>query len=199
MPTRDRRIDAYIAGAAPFARPVLTHLRRVVHKGCPQVEEAIRWGMPAFLYRGKILCGMAAFKAHCAFHFWQGSRVITAGRAKTGEAMGQFGRIASVKDLPGRTVLVRDVRRAMKLRDAVATTPTRRRPARREAVVPADLAAGFRKSAKARAAWGRFSPSARRDYVEWITEAKRPATRAARLRTTLQWIAEGKMRNWKYG
>ena len=198
MGTRDTRVDAYIAKSADFAKPTLAHLRAVVHAGCPEVEETIKWGMPNFLYRGKILCGMAAFQAHCAFGFWQGALIVAGDKAKTEKAMGQFGRITSVKDLPPKKVLLGYIKEAMKLRDAGASVPRARRPARKPIAVPADLASGLRKNAKARAAWAAFSPSARREYIEWITEAKRPETRAERLRTTLQWVAQGKPRHWKY-
>ncbi len=197
MGTRDRRIDAYIAKSADFAKPILTHLRAVIHEGCPEAEETLKWRMPTFLYNGKILCGMAAFKAHCAFGFWQGALII-ADKAKNREAMGQFGCITSVKDLPAKKVLVGYIKAAMKLRDEGTTLRKPKRGARKPLPVPADLAAGLKKNAKARAAWAEFSPSARREYIEWITEAKREETRAERLKTTLQWVAQGKQRNWKY-
>lgn len=197
MGTRDRRIDAYIAKSADFAKPILTHLRAVIHEGCPEAEETLKWRMPTFLYNGKILCGMAAFKAHCAFGFWQGALII-ADKAKNREAMGQFGCITSVKDLPAKKVLIGYIKAAMKLRDEGTTLRKPKRGARKPLPVPADLAAGLKKNAKARAAWAEFSPSARREYIEWITEAKREETRAERLKTTLQWVAQGKQRNWKY-
>jgi len=197
MGTRDKRVDAYIAKSADFAKPILTHLRAVVHQGCPEAEETLKWRMPNFLYNGKILCGMAAFKAHCAFGFWQGALII-ADKAKNREAMGQFGCITSVKDLPAKKVLLGYIKAAMKLRDDGTTLRKPKRGTRKPLPVPADLALGLKQSAKARAAWAEFSPSARREYIEWITEAKRPETRAERLKTTLQWVAQGKHRNWKY-
>ncbi|HVX89436.1 MAG TPA: YdeI/OmpD-associated family protein [Gemmatimonadales bacterium] len=198
MSTRDKRVDAYIAKSADFAKPILSHLRAVVHQGCPEAEETLKWGMPTFLYKGKILCGLAAFKAHCTFGFWQGALIVAGDKARTAEAMGQFGRLTSVKELPGKKVLLGYIRAAMKLRDDGVKSPRTRKPGRKPPAVPAELAAGLRKSAKARAAWAKFSPSARREYIDWITEAKRPETRAERLKTTLQWVAEGKQRNWKY-
>lgn len=198
MGTRDKRIDAYIAGAADFAKPILTHLRAIVHEGCPETEETLKWRMPTFMYGGKILCGVAAFKAHCALGFWQGALIVDGDRKKTAEAMGQFGRITALKDLPPRRTLLRYVKAAVKLRDENAKVPRSTRRAKKTLAVPADLAAGLKKSAKARAEWADFSPSAQREYIEWIVEAKRPETRAERLKTTLQWVAAGKPRNWKY-
>jgi uncharacterized protein YdeI (YjbR/CyaY-like superfamily) len=198
MSTRDKRVDAYIAKSADFAKPILTHLRAMVHQGCPEVEETLKWGMPTFLYKGKILCGIAAFKAHCTFGFWQGALIVAGDKTRTAEAMGQFGRLSSVKELPGKRLLLGYIKAAMKLRDDGVKTPRTRKPGRKPPAVPADLAAGLKKSARARAAWAKFSPSARREYIDWITEAKRPETRAERLATTLKWVAEGKQRNWKY-
>lgn len=197
MGSHDKRIDAYIAGAADFARPIITHLRAVVHEGCPGVEETLKWRMPTFLYNGRILCNIAAFKAHCAFGFWQGAQIVVGEKARSDEAMGQFGRLTSLRDLPAKRILLAYVKAAKKLRDDRVATPRKKGP-KKPLPVPADLAAGLKKSAKARATWGTFSPSARRDYIEWITEAKRPETRAERLKTTLLWVAEGKQRNWKY-
>jgi uncharacterized protein YdeI (YjbR/CyaY-like superfamily) len=195
---RDPRVDAYIAQAAPFAQPLLKHLRQLVRQGCPEAEEALKWSSPFFLYRGKILCFMAAFKAHLAFGFWGSdmNKIIAAdGHAKDGR--GLLGRITRRQDLPSDAALLKYIRTAKKLHDSGA--PLRPKPRPRPALpVPADLAAGLKKSKKAAAAWAGFSPSCRREYIEWITEARRPATRASRLGTTLAWVAAGKKRNWKY-
>ncbi|HVS52218.1 MAG TPA: YdeI/OmpD-associated family protein [Opitutaceae bacterium] len=201
MPARDPRIDDYIAKSAEFAPPILRRLRAVVHAACPEVEETIKWGMPSFLYRGKILCGIAAFKAHCTFGFWhRGMEQLIVQeigpRAKT--AMGLLGRIERCEDLPNDDDLRRFLRRAMKLIDSGAPARLPRRAPRPEAKVPADLAAALRKNKKAGAAFAAFAPSHRREYIEWITEAKRAETRAKRLATTLEWLAAGKSRNWKY-
>lgn len=197
------KFDAYIAKAAPFAQPILSHLRKLVHAACPAVAEEIKWGMPAFVYQGKMLCHMAAFKAHLAFGFWhQDMEKLIAkeqGAGQIGEAMGLLGRITRREDLPGDATLRRYIKQAMALTDA--GTPARPRAAAKkkpEAAVPADLAAGLKRSRKAATTWEGFSPSHRREYVEWITEAKRPETREQRLETTLEWLAEGKSRNWKY-
>jgi len=194
---RDPRVDAYIARAAEFARPILTHFRAVVHEADPAATETLKWGHPAFMHDG-ILCGMAAFKAHCAIFFWRGSLIVDPGGRTANDAMGQFGRITKPGDLPSRTVLKRYVKEAVRLNvEGVKPARPARKP-RPPAVVPDDLAAGLRRNKAARATFERFPPSQRREYIEWITEAKREATRAARLRTTLEWLAEGKQRNWKH-
>lgn len=196
--TTDPRIDGYIAKSAGFAQPILRHLRALVHEACPEAQETIKWGMPSFVYHG-ILCGMAAFKAHCTFGFWR--RGLTDEIAKTGvkadEAMGSLGRITSLKDLPGDKAMLGYIRKAAKLNEAGA--PARPKPKPRPALsMPANLTAALKKNAKAAAVFADFSPSPRREYIEWITEAKRPETRQTRLATAIQWIATGKRRNWKY-
>ena len=198
MGERDPRIDAYIAKSADFAQPILKHLREVIHQGCPEAEEAIKWGMPAFLYRGKILCGIAAFKQHCALGFW-GTRGLVGNEGKRDEAMGQFGRIASLKDLPSKTALIGHVKQAMKLSEArAAAPPVPRKPPKPAPVTPDDLAAALKKNRKALTTFDAFSPSCKREYVDWITEAKREETRANRIAQAVEWMAEGKQRNWKY-
>jgi uncharacterized protein YdeI (YjbR/CyaY-like superfamily) len=196
MGTRDPRIDAYIAGAAEFARPILAHLREVVHAACPEVEEAIKWGAPHFMYRG-MLCGMAAFREHCAFGFWKGSLVVD-DSGKRVEAMGSFGRITKVSDLPPRRVLAGYVRKAMALNDAGVKVPRQRKHAKPPLVVPDYFMAALRRNRAALTAFERFSPSHRREYVEWITEARTESTRERRIAAALEWLAEGKPRNWKY-
>jgi uncharacterized protein YdeI (YjbR/CyaY-like superfamily) len=195
MARKDPRIDAYIAKAAPFARPVLAHLRAVVHAAVPEVEETIKWGMPHFLHEG-ILCGFAAFQAHCAFHLRKGSLLL--GDAAKDDAMGQFGRLRAVSDLPPRARLVKLLRAAAALNEAGVKAPRPARKPRPEAEVPPDLAAALRKARKASVTFQAFSPSRRRDYVEWITGARAAETRARRVATAVAWMAEGKARNWKY-
>ncbi len=198
MAKRDPRIDAYIAKSQEFARPILKQLRAVVHEACPDVEETVKWSFPHFQYRG-MLCAMAAFKAHCTFGFWKGRLVVAAAGRGAERAMGQFGRITRIEDLPPRKVIAGYVKAAMKLNDEGVKAPARARPKAKPPVrVPADLVAALRKSAKARAAFDGFPPSHRREYVEWITGAKRPETRARRVATAVAWIAEGKSYNWRY-
>jgi uncharacterized protein YdeI (YjbR/CyaY-like superfamily) len=197
--SKDPRVDAYIRKAAPFAQPILTHLRKLVHAACPEITEDIKWGMPSFLYKGKILAGIAAFKAHATLGFWhQGMEKLLAKElGQADRAMGMFGRIASLDDLPSDKVMLGYIKTAVKLHDS--DVPGRpKHKARPELPVPADLADALKRSKKASAAWTDFSPSARREYIEWITEAKRPETREQRLLTTIEWVAEGKSRHWKY-
>ena len=197
MGTRDPRVDAYIARSAEFARPILSHLREIVHSACPEVEETLKWSAPHFMYRG-MLAGMSAFKAHCAFGFWKGSLVTGGDGGVEAQAMGQFGRITSLDDLPPRRVIIGYVKQAMKLNEEGVKTPKRRKTPKPEPLMPAELAAALAKNAKARATFEAFSPSHRREYVEWIAEAKGEETRQRRLANALEWMAEGKARNWKY-
>ena len=192
MAKKDPRVDAYIAKAPEFARPILKHLRAVVHEGCPEVEETMKWSVPHFDYKGP-LAGMAAFKAHCAFGFWKGPLVVPG----TGEAMGQFGRITKVGDLPNDKVLLGYVKKAVKLNDEGVKVQRAVKP-KKEIPMPADLAGALKKNAKARAAFERFSPSHKREYLEWITGAKAEETRARRLGTAIEWMSEGKSLHWRY-
>jgi uncharacterized protein YdeI (YjbR/CyaY-like superfamily) len=197
MPSRDRRIDAYIAKSADFAKPILIHIRAMVHAACPDAEETLKWGSPAYMHHG-ILCITAAFKAHCALVLWRAPLIV--GAVKSRDARGHFGKLTSVKDLPSKAVLVGLIKQAVKLNESGVKSSQRITPKAKKKPVPtpADLTAGLKKSAKAKAAWAEFAPSHRREYVEWITEAKRPETRAERLKTTLAWVKDGKQRHWKY-
>lgn len=195
---KDPRIDAYIAEAAPFARPILQHLRKLVHQACPEAEEAMKWSNPFFMYHGKILCFTAAFKAHLAFGFWgPAMKKVLAADDRVKEGRGLLGKITSLQDLPSDKVLIGYIQTARKFHDAGLSVQPKSKP-KPALPVPADLAAALKRSSKAAAAWADFSPSCRREYIEWITEAKRPETRETRLLTTMEWVAEGKKRNWKY-
>jgi uncharacterized protein YdeI (YjbR/CyaY-like superfamily) len=193
---RDARVDAYIEAQADFARPILTDLREAVHAACPECEEAIKWGMPAFLYRGKQLAGMAAFKAHATFGFWRGSELV---ESKPGQAnaMGQFGRLASVNDLPPPDELDRLIKQAMALAES-GTKPVRNKTVKQQLDPPPDLLEALAADPAASKTFDAFPPSCRREYLEWIIEAKRPETRAKRIAQAVEWMAEGKKRNWKY-
>lgn len=201
MGKRDARVDAYIDKAAPFAKPILKHLRKVVHAGCPGVEETIKWGMPSFEYKG-ILCGMAAFKQHAVFGFWKEKvlekRIPLDVRTQK-DGMGTYGCLKSVDDLPPATHLKRLVVEAAKINDAgIKADMGRKRAPRPPLPVPDAFMAAIRKNRKALAAFEAFSPSHRREYVEWVTEAKREETREQRIATSVAWMAEGKPRMWKY-
>lgn len=199
MGSRDPRVDVYIAKSAPFARPVLTYIRDAVHAGCPDVEEGIKWSFPHFMRKG-ILCSMASFKAHCAFGFWKRSLLDVGTRgAKTSEAMGQFGRITSIADLPGEKALKTLVRQAAVLNEKGVTVPRPVRSAGKPApATPADLLTALKASAKARAAYDDLSASHKREYLEWISSAKRDETRQRRIEAAVLMMADGKSLNWKY-
>lgn len=199
MGRKDPRIDAYIAGAAEFARPILTHLRKIVHAGCPEVEETLKWSVPHFDHKGT-MCSMAAFKAHCAFGFWKESLVLEGKRpAGAGPgAMGQFGRITALSDLPDEKTLIGYVRKAAALNEQRIKVARPRPTGARALEVPDYFMKAIRKNPKAKSAFDGFSPSHKREYVEWVTEAKAEATRTRRLETAVTWMAEGKVRNWKY-
>jgi uncharacterized protein YdeI (YjbR/CyaY-like superfamily) len=197
MGKKDERIDAYIAKSAEFARPILTYFRELVHATCPEVEETIKWSFPNFTYKG-LMCGMAAFKEHCSVGFWKHTLVIGVADANAEYGMGSFGRIKKLSDLPSKKVLTGYIKKAMELNatGAKKAAPPRKPP--KPVIVPDDLARALSKSTKARATFEGFSPSHKREYIEWITEAKTEATRDRRLETAIEWMAEGKPRNWKY-
>jgi uncharacterized protein YdeI (YjbR/CyaY-like superfamily) len=197
MVTADSRVDAYIAQSAPFARPILAYLREVVGEACPQGEETIKWGSPHLTYKGRLVCGMAAFKQHATFGFWQGGKVLGEALGRAEAAMGQFGRLTDVSQLPPREVLEDYVRQAVCLIDEGATRkPTK--AARPALPVPEDLARALAAMPAAQATFDAFPPGQRREYIEWLTEAKRDETRQRRLAQAVEWMAEGKPRNWKY-
>src|ERR1043166_1818723 len=201
MGRKDPRIDNYIAGSAEFAQPILSHLRELVHAGCPGVEETLKWGMPSFLYKG-ILCGMAAFKQHCTFGFWKHELLFgndRQARKLAAGAMGSFGRLTKRADLPSDAELMRLIKEAVRLNDEGVKRATKPKPkANRELTVPDCLTTALRKNKKARATFEGFSYSHKKEYVEWITEAKREDTRERRIATTIAWLSKGKARNWKY-
>jgi len=193
---RDPRIDAYIERQAEFARPILEHLRKVIHAANPEIEEAVRWGIPHFVYQGKQLASMAAFKAHAAFGFWNDT-VVPGGTELADKAMGQFGRLTRLEDLPGEAMLTDLVRKAAALTDQ-GVKRVRKAAGRPAIETPEDLRTALDADPAAAAIFDSFSSSARRDYAEWIVEAKRPATRARRVAQAVAWIAEGRKRHWKY-
>lgn len=198
MAALDPRIDAYIAHSAEFAQPILEHLRAVLHTSCPDLQETTKWSMPFFMYRDRILASMAAFKAHCAFGFWQHDQVIATG--KNTQAMGQFGRITTVKDLPAKRELIKMIKHAMLLIDTGVKPPRAPKSGGKKPppLSPDDLAAALARNAAARKTFAAFSPSHKREYIEWITEAKRAETRARRIAQAVIWLAQGKSRNWRY-
>lgn len=195
MPTLEPRIDAYLADAPDFARPILERLRQDVHAACPDVVETIKWSRPHFMLEGKLLCGMSAFKAHCAFGFWEREGAP----GGQGGAMGDFGRIQTLADLPSRAELRKQIKAAAALLQAGAPRAAKpNRTPRPQLEMPDDFAAALAKAKAAKQHYDAFPPSKQRDYLEWVLEAKRDETRAKRIAQAVAWLAEGKSRNWKY-
>ncbi len=191
----DPRVDAYIAEAAEFARPILRHLRTLIHQACPAAEETIKWHSPFFVHHG-ILCFMSAFKQHCAFGFWR-QDMRTFLQKDGADTRGRLRRITSLKDLPDDRTLLRYIREAAHCNEA--GIPARPAPKSKPEARPlADLTKALHQNKAAAATFKKFSPSQRREYVEWITGAKRPETRVKRLTTTIEWLCAGKPRHWKY-
>jgi uncharacterized protein YdeI (YjbR/CyaY-like superfamily) len=204
--TLNPKVDAYIARAQPFAQPIMEHLRQLLHKACPEVEETIKWSRPFFEYRGVILCNMSAFKEHCSFGFWgeEMSAVLREAKVLREDGMGSLGRITGVANLPTDKQMLNWLRQAAGFVDnGNCTSPI---AARRKVVkapkpvleTPAEFATALKRNKKATAVFATFSPSCKREYLEWIAEAKRAETRDKRIATAAGWIAEGKQRNWKY-
>ena len=200
------KVDAYLAKVRPFAHPIMSHLRKLVHEGCPEVAETIKWSRPFFEYRGAILCNMSAFNEHCSFGFWgqEIGAVLREAKALRGDAMGSLGRIKTVKDLPSDKLMLDWIRQATGFVDrGEYTSPIAARrkvakPPKAPLKMPAEFAKALRKNKKASVVFAAFSPSCKREYMEWIAEAKRPETRDKRIATATEWISQGKQRNWKY-
>lgn len=203
MAKKDKRIDAYIKAAAPFAQPILKHLRELIHKACPDVEETIKWSMASFDYKGPFV-SFAAFKEHCSFGFWKSGLLedkhgyLQPIANQGGEAMGNFGRIASLKDLPPDKIVIDYIKQAKRLNDEGIKNPVRKSAKRQQLEAPDYMLTAIQKNKRALKTYEDFSPSNQRDYIEWITEAKTEATRLNRLAQAIEWMAEGKPRNWKY-
>ncbi|MEI6815033.1 MAG: YdeI/OmpD-associated family protein [Bacteroidota bacterium] len=204
MPKIDERVYAYIAKAQPFAQPILIHLRKLIHKACPDVQETIKWGFASFDYKGPMV-SIAAFKQHCAFGFWKHSLIkdpegfIQERSNNGGEAMGNFGRITSIKDLPADKIIIDYIKQAMKLNEeGIKLPPKVKTTEKTEIEMPDYFLASLKENDLAMKTFEGFSPSHKREYLEWITEAKMEETRKKRMATTIEWLTEGKPRNWKY-
>jgi uncharacterized protein YdeI (YjbR/CyaY-like superfamily) len=204
MSKHDPRVDAYIEKSADFAKPILTHLRDIIHATCPDVEETWKWSFPCFIYRGSIMCNMAAFKEHAAFGFWKASLMedpegILENRDK--EGMGHVGKIYSIKDLPKDSVLKKYIKAAMKLEDEGVKLPSRQKVTekeKKELKTPDYFTRALKKNKQAEKVYNEFSYSKKKEYIEWFEDAKTDATRDKRIAQAIEWIAEGKTRNWKY-
>jgi uncharacterized protein YdeI (YjbR/CyaY-like superfamily) len=200
MGNKDKRIDAYISKSGEFAKPILNHLRKLVHAACPNVQETIKWSFPHFDYKG-MMCSMAAFKNHCAFGFWKSSIMKDAKelRGKNEDAMGHLGKITSLKDLPPDKKITAWIKEAMKLNDDDVKLPERKKTdLKKDVEIPAALQKALNSNTSAATKFNGLSPSHKREYIEWINEAKTEATKAKRIDTTIEWVSEGKSRNWKY-
>jgi len=200
MGKKDKRVDDYIAKSADFAKPILKHLRSLVHTACPDVEETMKWSFPNFDYKGGF-CSMAGFKEHCSFGFWKAALMTDANKMKDNQknAMGHLGRIRSLSDLPPDKILISYIKEAAKLNDDGIKLPPRKESTEiKEVVVPEYFSSALQKNKKAMKVFDAFSPSHKREYLQWITEAKTEETKDKRMTTALEWIAEGKGRNWKY-
>jgi len=199
----DPRVDAYIERAAPFAQPVLVHLRKLMHQACPHTSESIKWGMPFFTQQGVILTSMAAFKQHCAFGFWgpEMRKVLARDGRKGSYGMGSLGRITGPEALPPDRVLLAYMSQAAELVASGQRTKSidrSRKPAKKSLRIPSALGTALKRNKMASKVFEGFSPSCKREYALWIAEAKRPETKAKRVRQAVLWIAQGKQRNWKY-
>jgi uncharacterized protein YdeI (YjbR/CyaY-like superfamily) len=191
-------VDAFIARSAPFARPILEKLRRLFHQACPDIEETMKWGFPHFVYKG-IVGGMAAFKQHMAFGFWKAKLMNDPhGLLKDGDATISMSRLTDISQLPPDKIMLGYIREAVALNETGTKLPPRKKPTQAKPKAPAFFLAALRKNKKALATFEALSPSHQREYIEWLAEAKQPATRDKRLATSLEWLAEGKPRNWKY-
>lgn len=201
MGTNDSRVDKYISNAVDFAKPILVHLRELVHEACPEVEEKMKWSFPHFDYKG-MMCSMAAFKQHCAFTFWKAplmkDKKLMA-NAKSETAMGHLGRISSLKDLPSDKILISYIKEAKKLNNDGIKLPAKANPKKKpELNVPDYFLRVLRKNKNILKVFNDFSPSHKKEYIEWITEAKTEETRNKRIVSAIEWLSEGKTRNWKY-
>lgn len=198
METYDLRQDEYIVKAAEFAQPVLIHLRQLIHDAAPQIQETIKWGMPFFDYKGPV-CQIAAFKQHCSFGFWKGSLLSDPHHLlEKNDAMGHFGRITSLTDLPPDEILMQYIREAVELNEKGVKLAKVKNTVKAPLVVPAFFTDFLREHPQAETQFNNYSYSHKKEYVEWITEAKTEGTRQKRMLTAVQWLSEGKPRHWKH-
>ena len=200
MAKTDPKIDVYISKSEPFAKLILNHLRLLIHKTCPEAMEKIKWSFPHFDYKGEMMCSMAAFNKHCAFGFWKAALMKDAAKMKDGneEAMGHYGKLTSLKDLPTDKVIIAHIKEAMKLTDDGIKLPARKKAITIELKIPDELASALSKNKKAKIAFENFSPSHRKEYIMWINEAKMALTKEKRIAKTIEMLIDGKSLNSKY-
>lgn len=197
MAKKNKEVDAYIARAQPFAKPILKKLRTIIHKGCPKVAEEIKWGAPFYMYQDRVLCATMGFKKHCAVVFWKAA-LIRKEKGKQGAAdLKQWRKITETGELPSAQELTAYIKLAMHFNE-----PTTKLPPRKERTAPvkapAELTRALKANPKAQATFKGFTQSKQKDYIYWIVGAKTEATRQSRLETAIKWMAQGKSRNWKY-
>lgn len=201
MGVRIKQIDQYITKSAGFAKAIMLHLRELIHNTCPDVEEKIKWGMPSFDYKGP-MCGFAAFKQHASFGFWKAAIMKDKDillNDETRGSMGHLGRITDIKDLPPDKTLAKWIKEAMKLNDEGIKVPrSKPKHPKKELIAPDYLLKEINRDKKAKSIWENFAPSHKREYIEWITDAKTEETRDKRMAQMMEWLIEGKSRNWKY-
>jgi uncharacterized protein YdeI (YjbR/CyaY-like superfamily) len=194
---KNPRIDVYISKAPLYAKPILTRLRTIIHKGCPQVIEDIKWGAPFYLYQDRVLCATMAFKAHCALVFWKSALIKKKNGKKAKDDLKLLRRISLLKELPSEKILLAYIKLAMHFNEPTTKLPPREKRSM-PLKVPSDLTKALRSNPKAQKAFNTFTPSKKKDYVYWITGAKTATTREGRLETAVDWISKGRSRNWKY-
>ena len=202
MATKNKAIDIYIEKSASFAKPILNHIRQLVHKTCPQVEEKIKWGFPHFDYKGAMMCSMAAFKQHAVFGFWKASLMkdpVLLETARSEVAMGHLGRITSLKDLPADKKLIAWIKEAMELNDkGIKLVAKPISTEKKDLIVPDYFSRILLKDKKAKQVFDAFPYSHKKEYIEWIIEAKSEETRDKRMSSAIEMMAQGKSKNWKY-
>jgi uncharacterized protein YdeI (YjbR/CyaY-like superfamily) len=201
MGNSDKRVDTYIEKAKDFAKPILTHLRKIIHRACPDIEETIKWGFPYFEYKGGV-CGIASFNQHCIFGFWKASLMSDPHKIfypKNEKGMGVFGKLKSLKDLPSNKMLLQYIKEAIKLNEEGIKLPSKPKNSRKKEIqIPDYFLKILKKNKTAFLTFKNFSYTHQKEYIEWITEAKTENTRDKRITTAIEWMAEGKSRNWKY-
>ncbi|WP_428071186.1 YdeI/OmpD-associated family protein [Chryseobacterium gambrini] len=194
------KVDEYIEKSQDFAKPILNYIRETVHEFCPDAEEAIKWKFPTFLYKGKILCSMVAFKQYCSMGFWLHDEMTSLKEFET-EAektnMFSLGKITETENLPSKPQLKKMIVEAMELTD-MGVTLKKATPSKTETEVPDYFQNALNENKKALEIFKKASPSFRKEYINWIAEAKTESTRNKRMDQALEWISEGKGRNWKY-
>ncbi len=195
---RISEVDAYIKKSPEFARPILVKLRALFHRADSRIQETMKWGVPHFEYKG-IVGSFAAFKQHVGFGFWKSKLLKDPANLFGGDPKASMSssKLTSIKHLPADKVILSYIQRAVELNEEEVIVPkeVNRRP---KLTAPDFFVAALKKNKKAQTNFQAFSETNRRDYIEWLIDAKQKETQKRRLATALNWLAEGKPRNWKY-